>query len=683
LSTDAPVLWVVVEMSADMAIPNNDVATSNQPRLANITAFPNVISLLTDTDADLSDILAAIADGVIVRNAERRLLYVNEAAARLLGYSSIPDFMSTSNEEFDSRFDFADELGRRVERSNLPSWRALRGELSPEVTLRHRNRVTGLTGWAVVKSRPVFDDQNKVRMTVTVIHDITEQKRTEEELRQARDELERNIAERTAKHSAANAVLQDHLAKREETRKEVGTRTVSLREQARSRFVNGAAGVRLQWMATSFLFLALGLIGVGFIYPRLFSDPELPTQLYLSVGVWSLASAMLVTGLIPATPPRLAIRTFLVIVAVFSGFVAIVFILVLSLPRVVDIPGGNGQALTAASETGANGWHWISFAVPMALAIIAILGVARRGRGETAIRWVALALVLWAGARLFDLAFPEVQHSTFNLANLLRLTSATILACGAVIELRRLVIQRDRLLAIEQSYSAKLEDLAVLKTDFTAMVAHELGLPVAAIRTLTAMAHATTDSPEDHTRALNAIDVEAVLLNSLVNDIETAANIEREDFAVALRPVELVEILAEAEAFAATLPGEHPLTTTIGGRAGVLVDRDRIAQVLHNLLSNAAKYSPPGTPIAIRAIPEKSKVRIEVEDRGFGIDSEDLSRIFGKFGRGRDSSGRRVPGVGLGLYVSRRIVRMHGSELTVDSTPGTGTIFGFGLERVR
>jgi len=75
-------------------------------------------------------------------------------------------------------------------------------------------------------------------------------------------------------------------------------------------------------------------------------------------------------------------------------------------------------------------------------------------------------------------------------------------------------------------------------------------------------------------------------------------------------------------------------------------------------------------------------VRIVVEDKGFGIEPEDLSRIFGKFGRGRDSSGRRVPGLGLGLYLSRRIVRMHGSELTVISTPGAGSVFEFGLERV-
>ena len=185
-------------------------------------------SSTSEKDADFIEILEAIADGVIVRNAERQMLYVNEAAARLLGYPSVADLMATSNEEFDSRFDFADEFGRKVERESLPSRRALRGELCPEVTLRHRNRVTGQTGWALVQSRPIFDDHPNVRLTVTVLHDITAQKRTEEELRQARDELERVIAERTAKHTAANAILQDHIAQREQSRSDVGNVAASL-----------------------------------------------------------------------------------------------------------------------------------------------------------------------------------------------------------------------------------------------------------------------------------------------------------------------------------------------------------------------------------------------------------------------------------------------------------------------
>jgi signal transduction histidine kinase len=111
----------------------------------------------------------------------------------------------------------------------------------------------------------------------------------------------------------------------------------------------------------------------------------------------------------------------------------------------------------------------------------------------------------------------------------------------------------------------------------------------------------------------------------------------------------------------------------------VLADPERIGQVLRNLLSNAAKYSPEGAPIELRIIGKEGHVRLEVADRGPGIHPDDVMRIFEKFGRGRDRGSHRLPGVGLGLYLSRRIVRGHGSELTVEARPGGGSVFGFEL----
>jgi signal transduction histidine kinase len=103
-------------------------------------------------------------------------------------------------------------------------------------------------------------------------------------------------------------------------------------------------------------------------------------------------------------------------------------------------------------------------------------------------------------------------------------------------------------------------------------------------------------------------------------------------------------------------------------------------------LSNAVKFSPDGTTISLRAGPiPHGKVRFEVIDRGWGIHPDDMSRIFEKFGRGRalgvDHAGP-VPGVGLGLYLSHRIVRASGSELNVASDPGRETRFWFDLERI-
>jgi PAS domain S-box-containing protein len=231
----------------------------------------------------------------------------------------------------------------------------------------------------------------------------------------------------------------------------------------------------------------------------------------------------------------------------------------------------------------------------------------------------------------------------------------------------------------------RLRDLAVLKADFTAMVAHELDTPLAVIRGYTEMLADGKLEPAEQSRALTKIQAETDVLSSLVLDVRTASAFEREDFTVEPQRIPVRTLLDAAAGFGATLPGNHPLVTHNGADQQVWADPQRIVQVLRNLLSNAAKYSPDGAPITVRSKPGETsgRVRIEVADHGPGIHPEDASHIFEKFGRGRDHQGRKAIGVGLGLYLSRRIVRAHGSDLTLDKTHETGAVFGFDLKSVR
>jgi signal transduction histidine kinase len=231
--------------------------------------------------------------------------------------------------------------------------------------------------------------------------------------------------------------------------------------------------------------------------------------------------------------------------------------------------------------------------------------------------------------------------------------------------------------------SARLSQVAVLKADFTAMVAHELTSPIAAIRTLVAMLATGELSPAEHSQALATIEAQTDALKTLALDLQSAATAEREDFAVRLRPVRISALLVTAAAFTRTLPGEYPVTTQSVGPDWVLADPERIGQVLRNLIENAANYSPRSAPIELRASSRGRRMRIEVADRGPGILPYERRRIFEKFGRGRDERGERVPGLGLGLYLSRRLVQMHGSDLTVEPRPGGGSTFAFELELVR
>ena len=105
--------------------------------------------------------------------------------------------------------------------------------------------------------------------------------------------------------------------------------------------------------------------------------------------------------------------------------------------------------------------------------------------------------------------------------------------------------------------------------------------------------------------------------------------------------------------------------------------RDRLRQVLGNLLDNAVKYSPPGGEVEVEALAENGRISVEVRDRGPGIASEHHALIFEKFGRVRGEHAK--PGTGLGLFIARSIAEAHGGSLEVRRREGEGTAFALEL----
>jgi signal transduction histidine kinase len=228
-----------------------------------------------------------------------------------------------------------------------------------------------------------------------------------------------------------------------------------------------------------------------------------------------------------------------------------------------------------------------------------------------------------------------------------------------------------------------LRELAQQKSDFTAMVAHELGTPLAAIRALATMLSGHGLDPPAEAETIAHIQSELDVLTTLVSDVRAAAEVEQKDFSLQVRPVSADRLFADGVAFARSLPGAPPVLTFGDASCVVRADAERIGQVLRNLLSNAAKYAPEGSPIELRAECGGERLRIEVADRGPGVPLEDVEHVFQKFARGRARRQRAVPGAGLGLYVSRRIVRAHGAgDLVVRRNPRGGAIFSFELSRV-
>jgi len=455
-------------------------------------------------------------------------------------------------------------------------------------------------------------------------------------------------------------------------------------------------GWRLRWVAAGLVVLGLGHLVFGYLEPLVQDDPpQLRESLYEVLVTQTAACALFAIGLLPRTPPRLTAR------AATIGFAAapvVGYLLVFELLEGEDwmpplsLVGSSKEALELGSALA---WltplYWVLSALPLGLAIAAAVGASRLyGRGRLRY-WLLFAMVLLAGSILHEYLWPSAYGGeVLTSADLLRLAFALVVALGGIVELWRMATERAALLAVERERARRLDELAALRADFSAMVAHELGNPISALGALTTMLGVEGLDADTRASTLAAVRSEIDTIGALVADVREAATVERDDFDVRPHPLPLGTLLAEAEAYAKGLPGDHPVKVDLGGGLGarerILADPKRVGQVLRNLLSNAAKYSRRGAPIELRAArgADRRHVRVEVADRGEGINPGEASRIFEKFGRGGAREGKKkVAGAGLGLYLSGRIVRAHGSELTITERPEGGSIFGFELEVVR
>jgi signal transduction histidine kinase len=453
-------------------------------------------------------------------------------------------------------------------------------------------------------------------------------------------------------------------------------------------FLADAVGWRARWVAGGLVVLGLGHFVFGYLEPLIQEDPpELNESLYEAFVTQTLACALFMVGLFPGRPSRLVVWAATAIpVALVAGYVVIFEFLHGEewMPLLSRVANPERTATLGSPLGWLTLWHWVLSMLPLGLAAAAVVGAFWQTRRGLLRGWLLIAVVLLAGSVLHDYLWPSAYGGgLLTTADALSLAFAVVVAIGGISELRRVASERARLLATERERAQRLNELHALRSDFSAMVAHELDTPIASVRKLNELLSVQGEDPEMRAYATNATERELDALASLVSDVRAVAAVEREGFGIEARRLPLEDLLADAEVYASTLPGHHPIEVMVRGdlRAGVcvLADPERTGQVLRNLLSNAAKYSPEGTPIELRVIGKEGRVRIEVADHGKGIHPDDVPRIFEKFGRGRDRERHKTPGVGLGLYLSRRIVRSHGSELTVRTRVGEGSVFGFEL----
>lgn len=240
-----------------------------------------------------------------------------------------------------------------------------------------------------------------------------------------------------------------------------------------------------------------------------------------------------------------------------------------------------------------------------------------------------------------------------------------------------LAAERDRL----QETNTKLEEINRVKSEFLANMSHELRTPMNSIIGYTDCLLDGLDGPlnQDQTQSLMRVKKNGEHLLNLINDILDLAKLESGKTTLNKEEFPIAQCVEDAVIHTEAMIGGKDLELVIDADETVMVraDKDKVTRILINLVSNAIKFTSRGH-VAVRCQRDprmSDTVKLEVEDTGIGMSTEDLTRIFEDFQQIDGSSSRKYAGTGLGLAITKKLVELHGGRIWVESTEGKGSLF--------
>ncbi len=222
---------------------------------------------------------------------------------------------------------------------------------------------------------------------------------------------------------------------------------------------------------------------------------------------------------------------------------------------------------------------------------------------------------------------------------------------------------------------ARIEDLFRAQQRFVADVSHELRSPLTAVRgNLDLLKRGAADDPTERAQMIEAMDSETARMSRLVSDLLLLA---RQDagIPIARHPVELDTLLLEIYRQAQITARGIKVTLGAEDQAIIVGDRDRLKQVLLNLVDNALKYTPQGGEVTLSLTKDDAWVKISVRDTGIGIAPDDIPNLFDRFYRVDKARSRDAGGTGLGLAIAKSVVDAHNGKIMVESELGKGSTF--------
>jgi signal transduction histidine kinase len=237
-------------------------------------------------------------------------------------------------------------------------------------------------------------------------------------------------------------------------------------------------------------------------------------------------------------------------------------------------------------------------------------------------------------------------------------------------------------LAIENAglYREAREAISV-RDEFLSVAAHELKTPLTSLRGYAQLLEREFErrdqpSAERVHRAARTIQMQSDKLTRLISQLLDVSRIQSGKLAIERKPTDLSQLVQDVVSAARTQLRGHTLEVETPETAEALVDPLRVEQVLTNLVDNAIKYSPEGGPISVRLSRVDGCFTVEVRDRGVGVTPEHRAHIFDRFYQGQAGGPLTgMAGMGLGLYISRQIVELHGGTIRAEFPDEGGTRF--------
>jgi PAS domain S-box-containing protein len=241
---------------------------------------------------------------------------------------------------------------------------------------------------------------------------------------------------------------------------------------------------------------------------------------------------------------------------------------------------------------------------------------------------------------------------------------------------------QDRLgeaLEAQRSANATLEKLDRTKTEFLSIVSHEFRTALTGIQGFSELIRDGGLEPDEVRAYGGYIFNDADRVNRLIGDMLDLDRMESGRMSIRTTEVDINEVLSDAIARAGSSPTVE-FKADLDPRLPIVVgDRDRLVQVVSNLVNNAVKYSPDGGIVTLASRSEGGFALVSVTDTGVGIPPDEIGHVFERFRRVRSGAAQSIPGTGLGLTIVKQIVEMHGGKIWVESAVGHGSAFHFTL----